>query len=67
MSACRWNNEQAGTPCDVYGIVTSGNTWQFYRFSLSGEVYETLPYSITDLSGLLGVLDLIFAACESAT
>jgi hypothetical protein len=67
MSACRWNNEQAKTSCDVYGIVTNGNTWQFYRFALSGEVYETLPYSITDLSGLLGVLDLIFSACEAAT
>jgi hypothetical protein len=66
LSACRWNNQQAGKECDVYGIVTNGNTWQFYRYTLAGEVFETPPYSITDLPGLLGVLDHIFAACEAA-
>ncbi len=65
LHACRWNNHNAAKECDVYGIVTNGNTWQFYHYALSGEVFETAPYSITDLTALLGVLDQIFAACEA--
>ncbi|MCU0569130.1 MAG: hypothetical protein MUF49_21470 [Oculatellaceae cyanobacterium Prado106] len=65
MQACQWNNQQLGRDMTVFGIVTNGTTWQFYQLLTSGEVYETLPYSISDLNSVLGLLQDVFQQCES--
>jgi hypothetical protein len=64
MQACQWNNAQAGKPVDLYGIVTNGTTWQFYKLDLKGQVWETLPFSISALEQILAILDYVFTQCE---
>ena len=51
MAACRWNNQQRGYDLDVYGIVSNGQAWQFYKQAQSGETFETGVYGIEDLPG----------------
>ena len=63
MSACQWNNIQSGLDIDVYGIVSNGQGWQFYKLTRESEPYETNQYGIEDLPGLLGALDYVCAAC----
>lgn len=65
MQACQWNNRQlACAEIDVIGIVTNGNTWQFYKLTPDNIVYETQPHSIGDLEVILGYLRSIFQMCE---
>jgi hypothetical protein len=64
MGACQWNNRRAGREIDVFGMVTNGEGWKFYRLALSGEVGETELYSFQTIGTLLGALRFIFAACE---
>lgn len=64
MQACQWKNRQINRNIDVLGIVTNGNTWQFYKLTTQGEVYETPAYSIGDMELLLGRLRHIFHLCE---
>ena len=64
MQACQWNNQQLNKVIDIFGIVTNGETWRFYKLDINGEVYETLPHSIGDLELVLGLLRHIFHLCE---
>ena len=64
MKACRWNNEQAGNPLEVYGIVTNGEGWKFYKLTIQGQVFETLLYSLSDRDKILGILEYVFTKCE---
>jgi hypothetical protein len=64
MKACQWNNQNLHHSIDIFGIVTNGDTWQFYRLTPDITVYETLPYSISDLGQVLGCLHDIFQQCE---
>lgn len=63
MYACQWNNKQRGVEIDVYGIVSNGQGWRFYKLTLAQEVYETDQYGIEDLFGLLGALDYVCSEC----
>ncbi len=63
MKACRWSNEEVGNRIDIYGIVTNGEGWKFYKFSVTGDVYETLLYSVLKLDHILGALNFVFAQC----
>lgn len=63
MAACRWSNHQRGLTLDVYGIVSSGQAWQFYRLSQTGDAFETDVYGIEDLPGVLGALDYVCGEC----
>lgn len=63
MAACRWSNQQRGRDVDVYGIVSNGQGWQFYKLTLEGEVFETDQYGIEDLPGVLGALDYVCMEC----
>ena len=63
MVACQWNNRQAGLDLDVYGIVSNGQGWQFYKLTAQNEPYMTGLYGNEDLPRLLGVLDAVYAAC----
>ncbi len=63
MKACQEGNETVGNKIEIYGIVTNGDGWRFYKLSTEGQVYETGLYSILEIEKLLGALSLIFAAC----
>lgn len=63
MYACQWNNRQRRLMVDVYGIVSNGQGWRFYKLEEAGDAYETNQYGLEDLSGLLGALDHVCAEC----
>jgi hypothetical protein len=64
MQACQWENNQVDGVAEILGIVSNGTTWQFYKLTQQGEVYETPAYSIGDLELLLGRLRYIFQLCS---
>jgi hypothetical protein len=64
MEACQWNNRQVSRDIEVFGIVTNGEGWKFYRLFLTGEVEETDLYSIQNLGAVLGVLRFVFERCQ---
>jgi hypothetical protein len=64
MQACQWINCNIGKTIDIFGIVTNGEGWKFYKFTPSNEVYETSLYTLRDLADILGTLHIIFMACE---
>ena len=61
MKACRDNNEKE---IDIYGIVTNGEGWKFYKYAIAGEVYGTELFTSADEEKLLSALNYIFAKCE---
>lgn len=64
MQACQWNNLQDNRSIEVFGIVTNGEGWKFYKLTQENQVYETVLYSLDSLSKVLGILDFIFQACD---
>ena len=64
MQACQWVNRQLGREITVYGIVTNGEGWKFYRLELSGAVSESLLHGIGEMSILLGLMRAFFGLCE---
>ena len=63
MIACKWNNTQNGVEIDVYGVVSNGQGWRFYKLEQSGDVFETDQYGLNGLPELLGALDFICSEC----
>ncbi|HET6382865.1 MAG TPA: hypothetical protein VFJ58_05690 [Armatimonadota bacterium] len=63
MYACQWNNRQRGHETDVFGIVSNGQGWRFYKLERSGDVYETDQYGMKGLPELLGALEYVCAEC----
>lgn len=66
MQACQWNNQRIHPMMDVFGIVTNGDVWRFYKLVPQGIVYETLPYSTNDIGLIIGILRHIFETCDAA-
>lgn len=64
MKACQYNNKEIGRNLDIYGIVTNGEGWQFYKLTLEGAVYGSKLYAIGNLPQVLGILSFIFQECE---
>jgi hypothetical protein len=64
MYACAWNNRQEGSVFDVFGIVSNGQVWQFYRLTPAGEVFESGLFTTDRLPELLGMLDYVCAECD---
>lgn len=62
LLACQHLNAAPHVP--VYGIVTSGELWQFGK--LAGDVFteNTYPVAIENPSKILGAVEYIFAECE---
>ena len=62
MIACRELN--APEILTIYGIVSTGHTWQFSK--LNGPVFtrDPLSYSIADPQRVFGLLDFVFGECE---
>jgi hypothetical protein len=65
MQACQWNNAQLGKQLDIFGVVTNGDTWRFYKLTTEGQVLESLPHALGELEKLLGLLHVILSACEA--
>ena len=65
MQACQWVNQQMGQVMDIYGIVTNGEGWKFYRLAQNGDVFESLLFGIGDMPTLLGLLRAFFGLCYS--
>lgn len=63
LVACRWNNRRDGHERSVYGIVSNGQLWQFYRLDEENRISESSPYALTDLPELLGALDHLCSLC----
>jgi hypothetical protein len=63
MAACRWNNQQRGQDVDIYGIVSNGQGWQFYKLCRVGDAFETGLYTTEYLPELLGALDFVCGEC----
>jgi hypothetical protein len=64
MQACQWTNQQLGRSVTIYGIVTNGEGWKFYRLDVDGVVSESLLHGIGEMSILLGLLRAFFGLCE---
>jgi hypothetical protein len=64
MQTCQWVGQQLGKGMDIYGIVTNGEGWKFYRLTIDGVVGESLLYGIGEMSILLGLLRSVFQQCE---
>ncbi len=62
MIACQESNRLDRQAIDVYGIVSNGQDWQFYRLAAQ-TVFETEPYTMRHLPELLGILDFVCAEC----
>lgn len=63
MVACQSNNRQAGHDIDIYGIVSNGQSWQFYKLTMAGEIFESELLTTAFLPELLGILDYVCRAC----
>ena len=65
MVACAQNNEAQERFSDILGIVSNGNTWQFYKLTQSKDIFVSGQFSISELPKLLGALEYIFAECAN--
>ncbi|NJL49225.1 MAG: hypothetical protein HC929_19430 [Leptolyngbyaceae cyanobacterium SM2_5_2] len=63
MKACQWVNQQLGHDFIIYGVVTNGEGWKFYRLNRDGAVFESLLYGVGELPILLGLLREFFRLC----
>ncbi|NJM48804.1 MAG: hypothetical protein HC860_23720 [Alkalinema sp. RU_4_3] len=66
MQACQWNNQKAGRSIDILGIVTNGDSWQFYKLTAANQVYETPRHDLINLPMILGILNTIFQDCDNS-
>ncbi len=65
MQACQQLNQRVGQTIEVFGIVTNGEGWKFYKLVTAGAVYETPAlYSTQDIPAVLGFLSFVFEQCE---
>lgn len=62
MLACQKNN--GSDQITVYGIVSTGFTWEFGKLTQNTFVRDPRAFSLTEPSRLFGVLDHVFGECE---
>lgn len=65
MAVCQQNNRRDGHETEVYGIVSNGQGWVFYRLTRALEVLVSGLFTTNDLPKLLGALDHVCAACAA--
>jgi hypothetical protein len=58
-------NIKEGKKINIYGVVTNGSQWQFNWLDINNNFYASEDYVASDAPRLLGILDLIFAACAA--
>ena len=50
---------------DILGIVSNGQSRQFYKLTRAGEIFETELYTTAFLPELLGALDYVCGECTA--
>jgi hypothetical protein len=65
LHACQWQNQQAGRLFDLFGIVSNGDAWVFYKLTPDRQAYETATYGLTSLQLLLGWLKYILEISQA--
>ena len=65
MFACQWHNRQENHRTDVFGIVSNGQDWRFYKLTEANQTFESSIYPITNLPELLGILDAVCGECAN--
>ena len=66
MFACREKNEAVGIRADVFGIVSNGQGWVFYRWDRSDQNFERTDFfGIKSLPDLLGAITTVCAGCDA--
>ena len=63
LAACREKNLADGYDLDLFGFVSNGQTWIFYRLTTTNDIYETTEYNLESMPRLLGALDYICTEC----
>ena len=63
MKACKEANLKGGKDIDIFGIVTNGTTWEFYKMT-NTEVFKGRAFIADEPDDLIGMLDYVFAECE---
>lgn len=64
MKAARWRNEQEGKAITVFGVVSNGTVWQFYKMTVENQVFGTEEFAIKEEKNILGILNSILTECE---
>jgi hypothetical protein len=64
MKACWLKNQEMGQEIEVFGMVTNGVGWKFYRWVTLGKVYETVLYGENSLPLLFGALHQVLGLCD---
>ena len=64
MEACQWQNRKDDKNIDIFGVVTNGDGWKFYKLTTDGNVWETLLFGTGNLERVLGLLRYVFQLCE---
>ena len=64
MHACVWKNRRDGRNPELFGIVSNGQGWRFYRLAAEGDAWESELYAARPLPDLLGALDFICGECS---
>ena len=67
MFTCRENNTRDGFARNVWGIVSNGQSWQFYQLTLSSVIYESKQFSVEHLPELIGALYYVCQQCADVT
>jgi hypothetical protein len=65
MAICQQSNLRDGYTVEIYGIVSNGQGWVFYKLTHTPEVFVSGLFTMNDLPKLLGVLDYVCAACAA--
>ncbi len=63
LAACREKNQAEGHDLDLFGFVSNGQVWQFYKLTTASEIFETAEYTTLYMPELLGALDYVCAEC----
>ena len=66
MTACRDKNRNKEWDNDLFGIVSNGQDWEFYKLTPKGEILQSNSYDRQLLPELLGVLDYVIAECAKS-
>lgn len=63
MYAAQVFNQRAGKPMDaIYGVVTWGQQWQFYKLSDQTVIRDNAIYTLSELDMILGMLQAVVDA-----
>ncbi len=60
MKLCQMLNARDGRSTDVYGIVSTGQFWEFGKLTVDNHLYTSEGYALTQADVILGIVDYLF-------